>query len=351
MIQWIFLAMDNKTVFVVGGAGYIGAHTCRLLSERGFLPIVLDNLSSGHAEFVLWGPLEQVDIRDRTNLRKVFAKYNPISVMHFSALTNVRESVKNPSLFYEINVTGSFNLIASAIEANVKRFIFSSTCATYGIPKNAILTENDPQKAITPYGYTKYIVERELLNHNKVNGLRSVALRYFNAAGATFDNVIGEWHDPETHIIPLAIKTALGYQDRFEVFGQDYATIDGTCLRDYVHVLDLANAHVMALEYLLNGGDNIAINLGTGNGSTVKEILSTIRRIYGCTFPISYAPRRVGDPPALVADNKKAKNVLGWSPKYTLNDIIKSAWNWHLKNPKSLITKPNEKILDLDLTF
>ncbi|ACT56801.1 UDP-glucose 4-epimerase GalE [Candidatus Liberibacter asiaticus] len=328
--------MENKNVLVVGGAGYIGAHTCRVLYERGFLPIVLDNLSSGHAEFVLWGPLEQVDICDYTNLRAVFAKYQPASVMHFAGLTNISESVKNPSLFYEINIKGSFNLIATAIESNVRRFIFSSTCATYGIPHNTIITENDPQESITPYGYTKYVVERELLQHNKVNGLRSVVLRYFNAAGATLDSIIGEWHNPETHVIPLAIKTAMGYQNSFKVFGQDYATRDGTCLRDYIHVLDLANAHIMALEYLINQGDSIAINLGTGTGITVKEIISTIQSMYECAFPITYESRRIGDPPSLVADNKKAKKILGWNPKYKLRDIIESAWNWHLKYPRSL---------------
>ncbi|MEG8098713.1 UDP-glucose 4-epimerase GalE [Candidatus Liberibacter brunswickensis] len=328
--------MRNKTVFVIGGAGYIGAHTCRLLHERGFLPIVLDNLSSGHAEFVLWGPLEKVDIRDHENLQKIFAKYKPKSVIHFAGLTSVSESIKNPNLFYEINVMGSFNLIAIALQANVKRFIFSSTCATYGIPKNKIITEDTPQEAITPYGYTKYVVEREILKHNKVNGLRSVVLRYFNASGATFDSVIGEWHNPETHIIPLAIKTAMGYQNVFKIFGKDYSTIDGTCIRDYIHVLDLAKAHIMALEYLLNRGDNITLNLGTGIGNTVEEIISSIKSIYKCNFPISYGSRRIGDPPSLVADNKKAQKILGWTPQYTLNDIIKSSWNWHLKHPESL---------------
>ncbi|MBL0848537.1 MAG: UDP-glucose 4-epimerase GalE [Candidatus Liberibacter ctenarytainae] len=323
--------MENRIVLVVGGAGYIGAHTCRLLSERGFYPIVLDNLSSGHAEFVLWGPLEQADIRDYSNLQRIIFKYKPASVIHFAALTNISESIKNPSLFYDINVKGSFNLITSSLENNVRRFIFSSTCAIYGIPNNKIITENDPQKPITPYGHTKYIVERGLLGHNQVNGLRSVVLRYFNAAGATFDSLIGEWHDPETHVIPLAIKTALGYQDYFNIFGQDYDTIDGTCLRDYIHVLDLANAHVMALEYLLNRGENVALNLGTGVGSTVKNILSIIESIHCCAIPIRYAPKRMGDPPILVADNKKARQTLGWHPQYTLYDIIKSAWNWHAK--------------------
>ncbi|AKK19895.1 UDP-glucose 4-epimerase GalE [Candidatus Liberibacter africanus] len=328
--------MQNKTVFVVGGAGYIGAHTCRLLYERGFLPVVLDNLSSGHAEFVLWGPLEKVDICNHESLRKVFAKYKPASVMHFAGLTSVSESVRNPALFYNINVIGSLNLIETAIEANVQRFIFSSTCATYGIPQSAIITENHPQKATTPYGYTKYVVERELLKHNKVNGMRSIILRYFNAAGATFDSIIGEWHNPETHIIPLAIKTAMGYQKFFEIFGQDYETVDGTCLRDYVHVLDLANAHIMSLEYLLNRGENMALNLGTGTGSTVKEIISTIQSMYKCTLPISYKPRRIGDSPSLISNNQKAKKILGWNPQYKLHDIIKSAWNWHLKYPQSL---------------
>ncbi|MBA5724335.1 UDP-glucose 4-epimerase GalE [Candidatus Liberibacter sp.] len=327
--------MGNKTVLVVGGAGYIGAHTCRCLSERGFFPVVLDNLSSGHAEFVLWGPLEQADIRDFLSLQRIFIKYKPISVMHFAALTNINESIKNPSLFYETNVIGSLKLIVASTAMNVRAFIFSSTCAIYGIAQEKLITENHLLKPINPYGYTKYMAEKILLDHNQNNGLQSVIFRYFNASGADFGGLIGEWHNPETHVIPLAIKTALGYQDHFKIFGQDYDTIDGTCLRDYIHVLDLANAHVMALEYLLNGGKTAVLNLGTGTGNTVKNILSTIESLYNCIIPVSYMAKRAGDPPALLADNQKAKKILDWYPKYTLHDIIESAYNWHAKNIKT----------------
>ncbi|AGA64316.1 UDP-glucose 4-epimerase [Liberibacter crescens BT-1] len=323
--------MPNKTILVVGGAGYIGSHTCLRLAAKGFCPVVFDNLSSGHVESVLWGPFEYGDIRDPTCIREVFKKYKPVAILHFAALIDINASIKNPVLFYETNVIGSLNLMHAAKTENVKILIFSSTCATYGIPQQVLLNEEHPQIPINPYGRTKYIVEQIIHDHNDYCGLKSVILRYFNAAGADFESLIGEWHNPETHAIPLAIKATLNPKDVFKVFGYDYNTHDGTCLRDYIHVIDLADAHIMALEYLLNGGESTVLNLGTGIGSTVKELLISIEKISGCNVPTAYTERRSGDSPALVADNKKAKKILGWTPKYNLDDIVLSAWNWHKK--------------------
>lgn len=319
----------TKKALVVGGAGYIGSHTCLLLAERGYQPIVFDNFSNGHEEFVQWGPVEQGDIRDRARLDEVFAKHKPDAVLHFAALIEVGESVKNPLAFYENNVVGSLNLLAATIEAGVKAFVFSSTCATYGLPDQVPIDETHKQAPINPYGRTKWVVEQALKDYSQYAGLNSVMLRYFNAAGADFEGRIGEWHEPETHAIPLAIDAALGRRAGFKVLGTDYDTRDGTCVRDYIHILDLADAHVRAVDYLLNGGSTVELNLGTGNGTTVKELLDAISDVSGKPFPVEYTDRREGDSTTLVADNSKAKEVLGWEPKYSLKDIIQSAWNWH----------------------
>lgn len=318
-----------KKALVVGGAGYIGSHTCLLLAERGYQPIVFDNFSNGHEEFVQWGPVEEGDIRDRTRLDEVFAKHKPDAVLHFAALIEVGESVKNPLAFYENNVIGSLNLLAAAIEAGVKAFVFSSTCATYGLPDRVPIDETHKQSPINPYGRTKFVVEQALKDYSQYAGLKSVMLRYFNAAGADFEGRIGEWHEPETHAIPLAIDAALGRRAGFKVFGTDYDTRDGTCVRDYIHILDLADAHVRAVDYLLNGGETVELNLGTGTGTTVKELLDTIAKVSGRPFPVEYTERREGDSTTLVADNSLAKQILGWEPQYTLDDIIQSAWKWH----------------------
>lgn len=319
----------TKKALVVGGAGYIGSHTCLLLAERGYQPIVFDNFSNGHEEFVQWGPVEQGDIRDRARLDEVFAKHKPDAVLHFAALIEVGESVKNPLAFYENNVVGSLNLLAATIEAGVKAFVFSSTCATYGLPDQVPIDETHKQAPINPYGRTKWVVEQALKDYSQYAGLNSVMLRYFNAAGADFKGRIGEWHEPETHAIPLAIDAALGRRAGFKVFGTDYDTRDGTCVRDYIHILDLADAHVRAVDYLLNGGSTVELNLGTGTGTTVKELLDAISDVSDKPFPVEYTDRREGDSTTLVADNSKAKEVLGWEPKYSLKDIIQSAWNWH----------------------
>ncbi|MGV1758840.1 UDP-glucose 4-epimerase GalE [Rhizobium sp. P44RR-XXIV] len=324
--------MAGETVLVVGGAGYIGSHTCLDLANKGFKPVVYDNFSNGHREFVKWGPAEEGDIRDRARLDEVLAKHKPAAILHFAALIEVGESVKDPVSFYENNVIGTLTLLSAAQAAGVNAFVFSSTCATYGLPQSVPLDESHQQVPINPYGRTKYIVEQALADYDQYKGLRSVVLRYFNAAGADFEGRIGEWHTPETHAIPLAIDAALGRRQGFKVFGSDYDTRDGTCVRDYIHVLDLADAHVRAVEYLLRGGDSVALNLGTGTGTTVKELLGTIETVSKRPFPVEYVGRREGDSTTLVANNDKARDILGWSPQYDLTGIIESAWNWHAKS-------------------
>ena len=321
--------MTQKKVLVVGGAGYIGSHTCLVLAERGYQPIVFDNLSNGHSEFVRGGPLEEGDIRDRKRLDEVFATHRPDAVLHFAALIEVGESVKDPVAFYENNVVGALTLLSAAMSAGVDAFVFSSTCATYGLPDQVPMDETHRQVPINPYGRTKWIIEQALKDFGTYKGLRSVMLRYFNAAGADPDGRIGEWHSPETHAIPLAIEAALGRRDGFKVFGSDYDTRDGTCVRDYIHVLDLADAHVRAVDYLLEGGETVELNLGTGTGTTVKELLAAISVVSGRPFPVEYVGRRDGDSTSLVADNARAREVLGWQPRFSLEEIIRSAWHWH----------------------
>ncbi|MBY3183882.1 UDP-glucose 4-epimerase GalE [Rhizobium laguerreae] len=324
--------MAGETVLVVGGAGYIGSHTCLDLANKGYTPVVFDNFSNGHREFVRWGPAEEGDIRDRARLDEVLAKHKPAAILHFAALIEVGESVKDPVSFYENNVIGTLTLLSAAQAAGINAFVFSSTCATYGLPQSVPLDETHRQVPINPYGRTKYIVEQALADYGQYRSLRSVALRYFNAAGADFEGRIGEWHQPETHAIPLAIDAALGRRQGFKVFGSDYETRDGTCVRDYIHVLDLADAHVRAVEYLLKGGDSVALNLGTGTGTTVKELLGAIEEVSNRPFPVEYIGRREGDSHTLVANNDKARDVLGWVPQYDLSQIIRSAWDWHAKS-------------------
>ena len=324
--------MAGETVLVVGGAGYIGSHTCLDLANKGYAPVVFDNFSNGHREFVRWGPAEEGDIRDRARLDEVLAKHKPAAILHFAALIEVGESVKDPVSFYENNVIGTLTLLSAAQAAGINAFVFSSTCATYGLPQSVPLDETHRQVPITPYGRTKYIVEQALADYDQYRSLRSVVLRYFNAAGADFEGRIGEWHQPETHAIPLAIDAALGRRQGFKVFGSDYETRDGTCVRDYIHVLDLADAHVRAVEYLLKGGDSVALNLGTGTGTTVKELLGAIEEVSNRPFPVEYIGRREGDSHTLVANNDKARDVLGWVPQYDLSEIIRSAWDWHAKS-------------------
>ncbi len=319
-------------VLVTGGAGYVGSHACLRLAEAGFEPVVYDNLSNGHEEFVRWGPFERGDIRDGARLDEVFAKHKPAAVMHFAALIEVGESVKHPGRFYENNVAGALSLIEAARRAQANALVFSSTCATYGDPVRVPMDETHPQAPLNPYGRSKLMVEQALADYDRYSGFRSVALRYFNAAGADPEGRIGEWHEPETHAIPLAIAAAMGKRKGFSLFGTDYDTRDGTAVRDYIHVLDLADAHVLALKQLLDGGASDVFNLGTGAGTTVRELIATIAEVSGKPFEVAEAPRREGDAPALVADNRKAREVLGWSPKLDLKRIVEDAWAWHAKS-------------------
>ncbi|MFK0274964.1 UDP-glucose 4-epimerase [Ensifer sp. KUDG1] len=321
--------MESNKVLVVGGAGYIGSHTCLELANKGFEPVVYDNLSNGHEEFVKWGVLEKGDIRDRKRLDEVLARHKPRAILHFAAMIEVGESVKDPVSFYDNNVIGTLTLLSAALAAGVEAFVFSSTCATYGLPESVPIDEQHRQAPINPYGRTKWVCEQALKDYGQYKGLRSVILRYFNAAGADPEGRIGEWHEPETHAIPLAIDAALGRRQSFKIFGTDYDTRDGTCVRDYIHVLDLADAHVRAVEHLLAGGDSVELNLGTGTGTTVKELLTAISEVSGREFQVDLVDRREGDSTTLVANNDKARDVLGWVPKYDLTDITRTAWNWH----------------------
>jgi UDP-glucose 4-epimerase len=316
-------------ILVAGGAGYIGAHTCLELFNKGFTPITYDNLSNGHAEFVKWGPLEIGDIRDRNKLDGVLGKYKPLAIIHFAAAIEVGESFRDPSGYYDNNVAGTITLLRAAQAAAIDKLVFSSTCATYGIPSSIPMDEAHAQAPINPYGRSKLIVEQILRDMDLHQGFRSFILRYFNAAGADPEGRIGEWHSPETHAIPIAIETALGRRSHFQVMGTDYDTRDGSCVRDFVHVLDLADAHTRAIEHLLNNGTSHALNLGTGHGTTVKELLETVQHVAGREFDIKYGPRREGDSPALVADNTLARRTIGWSPRHDLQSIVGTAWNWH----------------------
>jgi UDP-glucose 4-epimerase len=318
-------------VLVTGGAGYVGSHTCLRLAEAGFTPVVYDNLSNGHETFAQWGPFERGDIRDAARLDEVFAKHRPAAVLHFAALIEVGESVKHPGRFFENNVAGAISLIEAARRADVNALVFSSTCATYGEPVRVPMDEAHPQAPLNPYGRSKLMVEQALADYDRYAGFRSVALRYFNAAGADPEGRIGERHDPETHAIPLAIEAAMGRRKGFLLFGTDYDTRDGTCVRDYIHVLDLADAHVLALKRLLDGGPTDVFNLGTGTGTTVRELIAAIAAVSGKPFEVTETARREGDAPVLVADNRKAREVLGWSPKLDLDAIVRSAWAWHAK--------------------
>jgi UDP-glucose 4-epimerase len=316
-------------ILVAGGAGYIGAHTCLDLFNKGFTPIAYDNLSNGHAEFVKWGPLEIGDIRDRNKLDGVLGKYKPLAIIHFAAAIEVGESFRDPSGYYDNNVAGTITLLRAAQAAAIDKLVFSSTCATYGIPSSIPMDEAHAQAPINPYGRSKLIVEQILRDMDLHQGFRSFILRYFNAAGADPEGRIGEWHSPETHAIPIAIEAALGRRSHFQVMGTDYDTRDGSCVRDFVHVLDLADAHTRAIEHLLNNGTSHALNLGTGHGTTVKELLETVQHVVGREFDIKYGPRREGDSPALVADNTLARRTIGWSPRHDLQSIVGTAWNWH----------------------
>lgn len=319
-------------ILIVGGAGYIGSHVNKELHKRGYETVVFDNLIYGHKEFVKWGTFILGDLSDINQIRLVFQNYPIDAVMHFAAFAYVGESVTNPEKYYVNNVVNTMNLLSVMREYDLNNLIFSSTCATYGIPVETPITENHTQNPVSPYGRSKLMVERILQDFNMAYGLRYVSLRYFNAAGADIDAEIGELHNPETHLIPLILDAAIGKRESVQIYGTDYNTPDGTCIRDYIHVLDLADAHILSLEYLLNGGKSDFFNLGNSNGYSVKEVIETTKRITGKDIKILEASRRLGDPSILVGSSEKAKVVLGWKPKYIeISFIIKTAWKWHTK--------------------
>ena len=316
-------------ILVCGGAGYVGAHTASVLAEQGHRITVLDNLSTGHHEAVRWGRLIEADLLDRAALDAAFAE--PIdAVMHFCARSLVGESVAEPYAYYRNNVAGTLNLLEAMREHGVGRLVFSSTAAVYGVPQTELIDEEHPTRPINPYGASKLMVEEILRHAASAYGLRSVALRYFNAAGAAPERGIGEAHDPETHLIPNVLKAARGDGMPLRVFGDDYPTRDGTCVRDYVHVLDLADAHLRALDWMDREPGAHRFNLGNGHGFSVLEVIEAARRVTGREIPYEIAPRRAGDPPVLVASSAQAREKLGWTPRYDrIEPIIETAWAWH----------------------
>lgn len=321
-------------ILVTGGAGYIGSHFVKLLIDEGHNVTVLDNLSRGHKEAIdPQANFENVDILDYYNLLTTLRKYEFDAVVHFAAFAYVGESVENPSLYYTNNVVGSLNLIKAVNECEIKNFVFSSTCSVYGEDVEIPISEKQRVNPINPYAQTKLVIEKILADFETAYGLNYAALRYFNAAGAHPSGELGESHDPEPHLIPLILQTALGKREKIYIFGDDYPTPDGTCIRDYIHIVDLADAHLRAVNYLMENKKSITVNLGTGSGNSVKEVIDTAREITKAEIPAEITKRRPGDPPALVADNSYAKELLGWKPKHDLKSIIKTAWNWHL-NPK-----------------
>jgi len=318
--------MAVANIIVTGGAGYIGSHACKCLKQAGFVPVTVDNLSRGVADAVRYGPLEVGDVRDGAFLETVFAKYRPDAVIHFAALAYVGESVQRPYLYYDNNVGGTVSLLEAMRAADIGRIVFSSTCAVYGAAQTVPITESHPLAPINPYGASKRMVEQVLADGATAHGLRFVALRYFNASGADPDGELAENHDPETHLIPLALQAAFGRRPALQVFGTDYDTPDGTCIRDYIHVADLAEAHVLALKYLLDGGAPLFANLGTGSGASVREVIRTVEAVTGRLVPAEDSPRRPGDPAALVADPGMANTVLGWRPRFMdLTDHVRHA--------------------------
>ena len=321
--------ISSRVVLVTGGAGYIGSHACKALAAAGFVPVVVDNLCRGHRDFVKWGPLEEVDIGDGAGLDRVMAQHRPVAILHFAALTYVGESVGDPAIYYRNNVAGSLSLLEAARRHDIRHIVFSSTCATYGLPERMPIVEDTPQAPIHPYGASKLMIERMLADFAAAYGLRWAALRYFNACGADPDGEVGERHDPETHLIPLTLMAAAGRLPHIRLLGNDYPTKDGTCIRDYIHVADLADAHVRALRYLLDGGTPRAFNLGTGIGHTVLDVIRTAESVTGRPIPVELAPQRSGDAAELVADPSLAASVLGFRAAFDLEESIRTAWRWY----------------------
>ena len=329
------MSTSKPRILVTGGAGYIGSHAVLALKKAGYEVVVLDNLAYGHRELiedVVKVELIVGDTSDRKLLDKLFSNYDIAAVMHFAAYIAVGESVKEPGKYYRNNVASTLNLLEAMLSAGVNKFVFSSTCAVYGMPKEIPMTEDHPHDPLSPYAASKDMVERILADFDTAFGLKSVAFRYFNASGAEPNGLLGEDHYPETHLIPLSLLTALGKREHLYIFGTDYDTPDGTAVRDYIHVNDLADAHILGLEYLLAGGESDVFNLGNGNGFSVKEVIETARNVTGLEISAIEQERRAGDAPILVGSSAKARKILGWQPKYAdLNKIISHAWQWHQK--------------------
>lgn len=316
-------------VIVTGGAGYIGSHTCKQLAASHFEPVSYDSLVHGHRDSVRWGPLIVGDLHDQSRLRDLFAELRPDAVIHFAALAYVGESVIDPGTYYRNNVAGTISLLEAMRAANVSRIVFSSTCATYGVPTRLPIDESETQSPINPYGRSKLMIEQILEDYARAYDMRYAVLRYFNAAGADPAGELGERHDPETHLIPRALMAAIGLLPELEIYGNDYPTHDGTCIRDYIHVTDLANAHVKALGWLQHGGGSVKLNLGTGRGVSISEVLTAVERITGYKVPRLMKPRRPGDPPALVSDPGEARRLLSFEPSLSdIDTIIGTAWHF-----------------------
>lgn len=325
-------------ILVTGGAGYIGSQTCKSLAKMGFLPIVYDNLSTGHAYAIKWGPFVKGDLLDTKKLIETIQKYKPKAILHFAADALVIESIQNPSKYYQNNVAGTLSLLQAMQKTGVSNLIFSSTCATYGSPQMTPITEDHLQAPINPYGRTKWMAEQMIQDFGNAYGIRSIFLRYFNAAGADLEMEIGENHTPETHLIPSVIQVAQGLKKQLTIYGTNFPTRDGSAIRDYIHVQDLAEAHVLALQYLFESKKSDVFNLGTGHGASVLEIIHQVQQLSGFPITIDFANPRAGEPAMLTAENKKAKEILGWEPLYSsLPMIIESAWKWH-----QFLSKNNE---------
>ena len=326
-----------NSVLVTGGAGYIGSHTCKALSRAGYAPVTYDNLVHGHEWAVKWGPLEKGDILDTSRLSEVISAYKPSAVVHFAAFAYVGESVEDPAKYYRNNVAGTLSLLDAMRQNGVNKIVFSSSCATYGVPNTVPISEDAPQNPINPYGASKLMIERILGDYGDAYGLRNVSLRYFNAVGADPEGELGEEHDPETHLIPLVLDVAAGRRPHIAVFGDDYDTPDGTCIRDYIHVGDLADAHVLAMKRLSGGFLRRAYNLGTGRGTSVAQVIDAARAVTGQDIRVVMGARRSGDPPVLLADPSKAKADLGWVTRYPeIANSIGTAWRW------SVAAQPND---------
>lgn len=317
-------------ILVTGGAGYIGAHTNKALHKAGYDTVVVDNLVKGYESFVKWGEYVECDTGS-PDLRKVFENYDIDGVIHFAAFSSVAESVEFPTMYLKNNYRNTLNLLKLCREFDVGKFIFSSTAAVYGNPKEVPIKENQDLKPINPYGHSKFITEKALQREAEKGDFNYVALRYFNAAGCDFDSEIGELHEPETHLIPLVLDAAIGERDSISIFGTDYDTPDGTCIRDYIHVNDLASAHILAYEYLSDGGESDIFNLGNGEGYSVREVIEMCKKVTGRNFKVIEDDKREGDPSILIADSSKIENKLGWKPQYDLQQIVESAWKWHQK--------------------